>query len=129
MKVCVCSFSYKRGLPPDPGGNGGGFVFDCRALPNPFWEESLRDFTGRDKPVIDFFGRHREEVQAFLLPVRSLVQNSIRAYEHDGRDTLFVAFGCTGGRHRSVYCAESFAAFLRECEDVDVELVHTVIDS
>ena len=57
MKVKVISFSYKRGLPEDETGNGGGFVFDCRAMPNPYWDESLRGYTGRDKPVADSFAR------------------------------------------------------------------------
>ena len=56
MKISVLSFSYKRGLPEDASGNGGGFVFDCRAMPNPFWDESLRGFSGCDQPIVDFFG-------------------------------------------------------------------------
>ena len=55
MKVSITSFSYKRGLPEDKTGNGGGFVFDCRAMPNPYWDESLRGYSGRDKPIADFF--------------------------------------------------------------------------
>ena len=55
MKVAIISFSYKRGLPENETGNGGGFVFDCRAMPNPYWDESLRGCTGRDKPIADFF--------------------------------------------------------------------------
>ena len=58
MKVTILSFSYKRGLPEDKTGNGGGFVFDCRAIPNPYWDESLRGYTGRDKPIADFFAIH-----------------------------------------------------------------------
>lgn len=57
MKVTILSFSFKRGLPEDKAGDGGGFVFDCRAMPNPYWDESLRGCTGRDKPVCDFFDR------------------------------------------------------------------------
>ena len=57
MKVAILSFSYKRGLPEDKTGNGGGFVFDCRAMPNPYWDESLRGYTDRDKPICDFFDR------------------------------------------------------------------------
>lgn len=124
MKVSVYSFSYMRGLPPDPTGNGGGFVFDCRVLPNPFWVKELRSFTGRDKPVADFFAKHRTEVEGFLNPVLELVHASVRVYEEDGRGHLFVAFGCTGGQHRSVYCAERFAAILRKAGVSEVELVH-----
>ena len=62
MKVVVKSFSFKRGLPEDPTGNGGGFVFDCRAMPNPFWDEALRGYAGCDKPVADFFAKFPEKV-------------------------------------------------------------------
>ena len=124
MKVSVCSFSYKRGLPADPTGNGGGFVFDCRVLPNPFWVKELRGFTGRDQPIGDFFAKHQAEVDGFLRPIRELVLNSVRAYEEEGRGHLFVAFGCTGGQHRSVYCAERFAAMLKAEGRCEVELVH-----
>ena len=119
--VSISSFGYKYGLPPE---SSSGYVFDCRALPNPYWEESLRRFTGCDAPIVDFMNAHADAVCAFMLPVRQLVQQSLRAYERDGRETLSVAFGCTGGQHRSVYCAEALAEFLRSCEDVNVKLVH-----
>ena len=120
MTVVVQSFSYRRGLPAGVD----GFVFDCRGLPNPHDDESLRPLTGRDQPVRDFMAAHADDVQAFLCAVRQLVQPAIRAGERAGRERLAVSFGCVGGRHRSVYCAEAFAEFLRACEDVDVELVH-----
>ena len=120
MTVVVRSFSFRHGVPEDVE----GFVFDCRGLPNPHEDPSLREFTGRDRPVQDFMAAHAEEVQPFLLAVRQLVQQAIRAGERTGRGRLSVSFGCVGGRHRSVYCAEAFAEFLRACEDVDVELVH-----
>ena len=66
MRVTILSFSYKRGLPEDKTGNGGGFVFDCRAMPNPYWDESLRGYTGRDKPIADFFDRYNDKVDCFL---------------------------------------------------------------
>ena len=66
MKISILSFSYKRGLPKDESGNGGGFVFDCRAIPNPFWDESLRGFSGCDKPVVEFFEQHKDKVDCFL---------------------------------------------------------------
>lgn len=124
VRVSVYSFSYKRGLPVDPAGNGGGFVFDCRALPNPFWDESLRSFTGRDELVRAFFEKCRSEVDEFLKSIGSLVENSVRSYLKDGRTDLFVAFGCTGGQHRSVYCAERFAHELRATGICTVELIH-----
>lgn len=97
MKVTFISFSFKRGIPGDPTGNGGGFVFDCRAMPNPFWDETLRGCTGRDKPVADFFARFPETVEPFLEATETLVRQSIEQYKLDGRDHLQVAFGCTGG--------------------------------
>ena len=124
MKVVVISFSYKRGLPEDPIGNGGGFVFDCRAMPNPFWDETLRGYTGRDKPIVDFFAGCKAEVDVFLDAAESLVRQSIRAYLKDGRENLQVAFGCTGGQHRSVYFAERMADRLRTIDDIEVEVVH-----
>ena len=124
MKVTILSFSFKRGLPDDPTGNVGGFVFDCRAMPNPFWDESLRGYTGRDKPIHDFFDRHKDTVNRFLGAAETLVCQSIEEYLKDGRDHLQVAFGCTGGKHRSVYFAERMAGLLRKTGDVEVEVVH-----
>ncbi len=124
MTVAVQSFSFRHGLPEGVD----GFVFDCRGLPNPHDDPSLRELTGRDGPVQDFMAAHAEEVQAFLVAVRSLVQQAIRAGERTGRERLAVSFGCVGGRHRSVYCAEAFAEFLRACEDVDVELTHSRLE-
>ena len=77
-----------------------------------------------DKPVADFFAAHQAEVEGFLNPIRELVLMSVRAYEEEGRGHLFVAFGCTGGQHRSVYCAERFAAILRNAGVAEVELAH-----
>lgn len=112
MKVTIISFSFKRGIPDDPTGNGGGFVFDCRAMPNPFWDENLRSYTGRDKPVCDFFARFPGMVKPFLEATETLVRQSIEQYKRDGRNHLQVAFGCTGGQHRSVYFAERLADVL-----------------
>lgn len=127
MTVTVMSFSFKRGLPEDPTGNGGGFVFDCRAMPNPFWDETLRGYTGRDKPVCDFFARFPKTVEPFLEATETLVRQSIEQYKRDGRDHLQVAFGCTGGQHRSVYFAERMAERLSGIEDVEIEVVHTAM--
>jgi RNase adaptor protein for sRNA GlmZ degradation len=125
MKVTILSFSYKRGLPEDKTGNGGGFVVDCRAMPNPYWDESLRGCTGRDKPICDFFDRYKDKVDRFLGAAETLVRLSICEYLNDGRDHLQVAFGCTGGQHRSVYFAERMAERLKGIEGVEVEVVHT----
>ena len=103
----------------------GGFVFDCRAMPNPFWDENLRSYTGRDKPVCDFFVRFPETVEPFLEATETLVRQSIEQYKRDGRDHLQVAFGCTGGQHRSVYFAERLARRLAIIDGIEVEIVHS----
>lgn len=124
MKVKVLSFSYKRGLPVDDTGNGGGFVFDCRAMPNPFWDEKLRGFTGMDRPVEEFFEKVRDRVDSFLDAAESLVRQSVDEYVRSGREHLQVAFGCTGGQHRSVYFAERFAERISGIVGVETETVH-----
>ena len=100
-------------------------MFDCRAMPNPFWDETLRGYTGRDKPVADFFARFPEMVEPFLEATETLVRQSIDQYKRDGRDHLQVAFGCTGGQHRSVYFAERMAEHLAIIDGVEVEVMHT----
>ena len=124
MKVTIISLSYKRGLPEDKTDNGGGFVFDCRAMPNPYWEESLRGCTGRDKPIAEFFDRYRDKVDCFLNAAEMLVRQSIDEYLKDGRGHLQVAFGCTGGQHRSVYFAERMAERLAGTDGVELEVTH-----
>ena len=124
MRISVISFSYKRGLPEDKTGNGGGFVFDCRAMPNPFWDEALRGFSGSDKPIADFFERHKEKASRFLDAVEVLVCQSIDQYQKDGREHLQVAFGCTGGQHRSVYFAERMAERLTGIDGVEIVVEH-----
>ena len=125
MKVSVLSFSYKCGLPEDETGNGGGFVFDCRAMPNPFWDEALRGFSGYDKPVVEFFEQHKDKVDCFLDAAETLVRQSIVQYQKDGREHLEVAFGCTGGQHRSVYFAERMAERFVNTPGVEVSVSHT----
>ena len=124
MKISILSFSYKRGLPEDASGNGGGFVFDCRAMPNPFWDEALRSFSGCDKPVVDFFEQHKDMVNCFLDAAEVLVRQSADQYQKDGREHLQVAFGCTGGQHRSVYFAERMAERLIGIYGVEVVVAH-----
>ena len=124
MTVTITSFSYKRRLPEDKTGNGGGFVFDCRAMPNPYWDESLRGYTGREKPIAEFFDRYRDKVDCFLGAAETLVRQSICEYLNDGRDHLQVAFGCTGGQHRSVYFAERMAERLKGIEGAEIEVGH-----
>jgi RNase adaptor protein for sRNA GlmZ degradation len=123
LTVRIESFSYQRGYPPDSTGHGGGFVFDCRALPNPGREAGFLDLTGRDPAVIAWLERH-DELGQFLSQVRSLLEPTIEAYQRRHFTHLSVAFGCTGGQHRSVYCAESLAQALRVQPGVTVEIRH-----
>lgn len=124
VAVRVVSFSYRAGVPEDPWRNGGGFVFDCRGLPNPFWESGLRGFRGKDEPVVAFFREREAEIAPFLDAAESLVLQTIRVFQTDGRTRLQAAFGCTGGQHRSVYMAERLAERLRRVPGVSVEVVH-----
>ena len=102
----------------------GGFVFDCRAMPNPYWDESLCGYTGRDKPITDFFALYKDKVDCLPGAAETLVRQSIGEYLKDGRDHLQVAFGCTGGQHRSVYFAERMAERLTGIDGVVVEVTH-----
>ncbi len=121
--VKVMSFSYKRGIPEDMTGNGGGFVFDCRGMHNPGRYDEYKPLTGRDKPVIDFL-EQRGEIQQFLDHCYALVDSSVECYLRRGFSDLMVCFGCTGGRHRSVYCAEHMAGHLSDRFGVEVTLIH-----
>ncbi|MGN0028957.1 MAG: phosphotransferase [Marinilabiliaceae bacterium] len=125
LKLRVFSFSYKHGIPVDVSGNGGGHVFDCRALPNPGREERYKHSTGRDADVIAYFERHKESMESFLSAARSIVSISVENYLARGFNNLMVSFGCTGGQHRSVFCAESIARWAKDAwPEVDVELKH-----
>ena len=112
LTVRIFSFSFHRGLPPDETGNGGGFVFDGRSLPNPGREERFKALTGKDEPVIDYLNQ-QESVRQFLASAISLVDQAIDTYQRRGFKHLMVSFGCTGGQHRSVYLAEQLAQHLR----------------
>ncbi|MGD0790474.1 MAG: RNase adapter RapZ [Terriglobales bacterium] len=123
LTVRVFSFSFHRGLPQDETGNGGGFVFDGRSLPNPGREERFKTLTGKDAPVIDYLNQ-QESVHQFLASVTSLVDASVGAYQRRGFKHLMVSFGCTGGQHRSVYLAEELAKHLRGKDGVEVVVRH-----
>ncbi len=123
LTVRIFSFSFHRGLPQDDTGNGGGFVFDGRNLPNPGREERFKALTGKDAPVIDYLDQ-QESVHQFLASAQSLVDASVSTYQRRGFKHLMVSFGCTGGQHRSVYLAEQLAKHLRAKDGVEVVLRH-----
>ena len=124
LKVIINSFSYKEGTPIDFTGNGGGFVFDCRSIDNPGRFPEFQNYTGLDKNVIKFL-EEKDSVNEFLKSVYSIVDNSVKNYLRRDFKNLMINFGCTGGQHRSVYCAENLAKHLKENFDVIIEVNHT----
>jgi len=128
LTVSIFSFSFHRnGMPKDNSGNGGGFVFDGRSLPNPGREERFKNLTGKDSQVIEYLEK-QESVHKFLEHVTYLVDGSVAAYQSRGFKNLMVSFGCTGGQHRSVYLAEQLAKHLRARNDVKVVLHHRELE-
>lgn len=111
LTVKVTSFSFKKGIPEDLSGNGGGYVFDCRSIHNPGRYEPYKKLTGKDEPVIRFL-EEDGEILTFLEHVYGVVEPHVETYAGRGFTSLMVSFGCTGGQHRSVYCAEHLAARL-----------------
>jgi RNase adaptor protein for sRNA GlmZ degradation len=128
LVVRITSFSFHRGLPKDENGHGGGFIFDARSLQNPGREERYKPLSGKDEPVIEYLNQ-RESVHQYLASVQSLVDASVAEYQRRGFKSLMVSFGCTGGRHRSVFLAEQLAKHLRERNGVEVVLRHRDLES
>lgn len=123
LVVKVYSFSYKKGIPQDDSGNGGGFVFDCRAINNPGKYDRYTNLTGLDQPVIDFLEKDGE-ITTFLEHAEDLVDASVSRYIKRGFQNLMVSFGCTGGQHRSVYAAQKMAEHIRHKFGIEVQLIH-----
>ena len=123
LTVRVMSFAYKKGIPNDPSGNGGGYVFDCRAVNNPGKYDRYKPFTGLDQPVIKFL-EDDGEIFPFLEHAYELVDAHVKRFMERGFTNMMVCFGCTGGQHRSVYSAQKMAQHINEKFNVKVELVH-----
>ena len=123
LTVTIYSFSFKRGIPEDKSGNGGGYVFDCRSTHNPGKYDEYKSLTGLDQPVIDFLEQDGE-ILSFLESVYALVDHHTERFIERGFEHLQVAFGCTGGQHRSVYCAEHLAKHLKEKYHIRIHLIH-----
>jgi len=127
LRARIQSFSYKRGIPGDERGHGGGFVFDCRALPNPGRYPAFASLTGNDQAVIDFLEK-AEEVKQFLGNVYKLLDQSVMNYQKRNFTDLMIAFGCTGGQHRSVYCANRLFDYLKNKYNIEVEIRHRELE-
>jgi aminoglycoside/choline kinase family phosphotransferase len=128
LVVHINSFSYRKNIPPDNSGNGGGFVFDCRGILNPGRIAEFKTQTGRDKPVKDFL-EQQTRMPEYLNSVYDIVDISVEDYIRRGFDSLQVSFGCTGGQHRSVYAADALTRHLRNKFHVRIELHHIEQDA
>lgn len=123
LTVAIVSFAYKRGMPIDTSGNGGGYVFDCRAVPNPGIYDEYKPLTGEDAAVQKFFSK-TPQMAEFLSHSFAMVDMHVEKFIERGFSSLMVGFGCTGGQHRSVYSAEMLAKHISEKYDVQVTLKH-----
>ena len=123
LKITINSFSYRAGIPKDFSGNGGGFVFDCRSLENPGRYTEYKQNTGLDKNVIRFLSQ-RQDVKDLLNSVYSITDKAVNNYLERNFKNLMISFGCTGGQHRSVYCAENLVKYIKEKFDVLVAVNH-----
>ena len=126
--VRIFSFSFHVGMPRDDSGHGGGFVFDARSIPNPGREERFRPLTGKDAAVAEYL-EQQESAHKFLANVQALVDASVSDYQRRGFKSLMVSFGCTGGRHRSVYLAEQLGKHVRTRNGVDVVVRHLALEN
>ncbi len=126
LNINVRSFSYKKGIPADPTGNGGGFTFDCRGILNPGRIQEYKTQTGRDEAVKNYL-ENETRIHDFLNGVFQVIDISIEDYIARNFDNLEINFGCTGGQHRSVYSADATAQHIKEkYPEVQVTLQHVV---
>ncbi len=128
LVVHINSFSYRKGIPEDLSGNGGGFVFDCRGILNPGRIEKFKTMTGRDKEVKDYL-EQETKMPEYLNSVFDLVDIAVEDYLTRSFDSLQVNFGCTGGQHRSVYAADALGRHLKNKYGVTTEVVHVMQES
>jgi len=124
LTLTINSFSYKKGIPKDNSGNGGGFVFDCRGLPNPGRYERYKSLSGKDESVRQFL-QNEPIVDEFIGHIKKICEMSVDNYMNRKFANLMINFGCTGGQHRSVYCAEMISNYLSEKYDINLVLTHT----
>jgi aminoglycoside/choline kinase family phosphotransferase len=127
LTVRIQSFSYKRGIPWDEKGHGGGFVMDCRALPNPGRFPEYADINGNDKEVIEFLEKE-EQVRLYLKNIFNIMDQIVINYQKLNFTDLMIAFGCTGGQHRSVYCANRLHDYLNKNYNIYVEIRHRELE-
>jgi len=129
LTIAVNSFSYKKkGIPIDTTGNGGGHVFDCRSLPNPGRIANLRDFTGLDKEIINYL-KDKPEMKVFISSATEIIDQSVSNYLERGFNNLQINFGCTGGRHRSVFSASTLGKYLKnKYPSANVIINHNELD-
>jgi aminoglycoside/choline kinase family phosphotransferase len=127
LEVSIFSFSYMHSIPQDYSGNGGGFVFDCRAIHNPGRYEAYKHLTGKDEAV-KIFLREGSDAGEFLSNVFNIIKQSVDNYKNRNFKHLMVSFGCTGGQHRSVYCAEQLAEFLQAISGININLRHIELE-
>lgn len=123
LEVRIFSFSYKKGIPIDDSGNGGGYVFDCRAIENPGKYEHYKHFTGLDPEVIKYLEDDGGIIK-FLSHVYELADYHVQRYMARKFTNLMFSFGCTGGQHRSVYCSQHLAEYLAKKYNITVKLYH-----
>ncbi len=125
LVIKVSSFSFRKEIPQDDTGNGGGFIFDCRGILNPGRIDNMKTQTGREKDVKDFL-EQQTKMPEFLNSVFDIVDTTVEEYINRGFESLMVSFGCTGGQHRSVYAADELARHLKNKFNVKIELKHFV---
>ena len=127
LEVSLFSFSYRQSIPQDQSGNGGGFVFDCRAIHNPGRYNQYKMLTGNDEAVKKFL-LEESDAEKFLSNAFAIVQQTIEVYITRKFAHLMISFGCTGGQHRSVYCTNRMAEYLKSIPEIDVKVRHTELE-